>query len=556
MTRESPSLLSFPPKALLRSVLLTALSLCSIFSTNAQQQTVVYPGCDKVSYYRDFDTTDLSSWSKSDLSSLLETSHRAFLPYTDNDSKVDVWRALIDLDQGDAAGTVRLIYRNVDIPATPFGTSDTWNREHVWPKSRGVGQSGRDFTDIHHLRPSDWNVNAARSNKYFADCLDDNNGNTDNGCTVPATREAAADTASNSTVWLPPIDVRGDIARMLFYMDVRYSGTGGSSTTEPNLVLTNCPTDKDTWMGYLSELLAWHAQDPPDDRERTRNDGACARWQGNRNPFVDYPDLVQTMFATDEGCGGTVVVPTAPPTSPSSDNNNNNDSVPSICLSAGSLMVTGVNMDDPDAVELVALEDVPAGARIFMTDNAWTGTGFRTNEGTVSLVFPTNVPAGTVFGYGDSNLLYSNLWTTVSGSFRLSASGDTVIVYCEDNTGVFTPNTDFLSIVAISLSGDWLSSGLSNDQYGTTESAAPPNGLSMALPHRDNYHYKGITNGTRSELQAAIRNVSNWEGSNTNRFSFPTEPSFTVASSANTLWMNGAICFMTTLATLMLTGVV
>ena len=101
---------------------------------------------------------------------------------------------------------------------TDYGTCAYWNREHLWSRSHGVGSSGKDNTDLHHLRPSDCNVNTARSNKYFANCgivspLSE--------CVVPAHDEAANDTAKDTQTFLPPADRRGDIARAVLYMDLR-----------------------------------------------------------------------------------------------------------------------------------------------------------------------------------------------------------------------------------------------------------------------------------------------------------------------------------------------
>lgn len=149
------------------------------------------------------------------------------LPYTDADED-DVWKALADLDAGAEAETVRLIYSQQDVPILPRGTPDTWNREHVWPKSRGIGTSGADFTDIHHLRPADATVNTARSNLFFGEC--------DESCTSPAHQEAAADTAKDSVEFAPPESARGDVARALFYMSARYT-----ETNHPvGLRLTDC----------------------------------------------------------------------------------------------------------------------------------------------------------------------------------------------------------------------------------------------------------------------------------------------------------------------------
>jgi hypothetical protein len=54
-------------------------------------------------------------------------------------------------------------------------------------------------------------------------------------------------------------------------------------------------------------------------------------------------------------------------------------------LSPGDVMITAFNSDNPDAVAIVALNEIAAGATLFMTDNAWTGSAFRTNEGTLKV---------------------------------------------------------------------------------------------------------------------------------------------------------------------------
>ena len=95
--------------------------------------------------------------------------------------------------------------------------TDGWNREHVWPKSYGIGTSGDDYTDVHNLRACDWSVNSARGNLFFGEC----DPSLDSSCSSPAHSEAASDTAANSVLWMPPAAVRGDIARTLFYMEVR-----------------------------------------------------------------------------------------------------------------------------------------------------------------------------------------------------------------------------------------------------------------------------------------------------------------------------------------------
>lgn len=136
-----------------------------LVTKNSEAQTL-YSGCDKSSYYDQLPGTGVQDWARADIHELIQSTHRNSLPYTNNDGEEDVWDALIDLDrnigtdeeaQNPEETFVRLIYANVDIPAVPFGDPDNWNREHLWPKSRGVEGGGIDFSDVHHLRPSDWN---------------------------------------------------------------------------------------------------------------------------------------------------------------------------------------------------------------------------------------------------------------------------------------------------------------------------------------------------------------------------------------------------------------
>jgi endonuclease I len=311
------------------------------------------------------------------------------LPYTS--STDDVWDALIDLDSSD--GLIRLIYSEMPVNALEFGTPETWNREHLWPRSRGVQESGPDNTDVHALRPADCNVNSVRQSLFFGDCQDT--------CTSrPADQEAADDTARNSDMFLPPANQRGDIARAIFYMERRYSFDDEVDTE--NLELTDCPDAGATnQMAYLSDLLRWHEEDPPDDDERRRNERVCARWQGNRNPFIDYPQLVVSIYGSPAekpyDCGAFVdgedgTPPTGSPTTVATTGGETPAtgtpvSIPGNCsqLFAGDVQIISVTADNPDAVVLVALADLPAGLELYMTDNAWTGTDFASNEGTMKV---------------------------------------------------------------------------------------------------------------------------------------------------------------------------
>ena len=103
----------------------------------------------------------------------------------------------------------------------------------------------------------------------------------------------SAPPGANADSFEPRDAVKGDIARMLFYMDVRYAGADGV----PDLALVDEDSDSGPLLGHLCTLLSWHQADPVDDLERRRH-GRIAETQGNRNPFIDRPGLPPPSGAT------------------------------------------------------------------------------------------------------------------------------------------------------------------------------------------------------------------------------------------------------------------
>jgi len=370
-----------PSMSMRRMLIMIAMIAASALSnTNASTNESFAADCDHDEYYDGVDIYDRDA-----LHALTKSRHRHVLPYTSN-SQWDVWDALIDLDGIDSDGgngrLVHLVYRDADVTAEEYGTADTWNREHVWPKSRGVGGNGPDYTDVFALRPSDWSVNSARGKKLFGEC---GLVHPMSECKVPAHVEAAADTATDPSIWLPPKDVRGDLARSLTYMAIRYDGESDDDSDRLDLELSDCPDsppagDSSSLMGYLSILLKWHQEDIVDLKERQRNENVCKRWQGNRNPFVDYPELVDYYFGTESGYSGY----NCDNDSESNDGSSaNNDQCAG--LVPGDLMISGFKSDNPDLVSIVALVDIDDTATLYMTDNAYTGTALRSNEGVVKV---------------------------------------------------------------------------------------------------------------------------------------------------------------------------
>ena len=141
-------------------------------------------------------------------------------------------------------------YTSGNNPYTP----QTFNTEHVYPQSKL--RSNDAVTDLHHLRACDAEVNSNKSNYAFTD-----------GSGSYGIREGK---------WYPGDDWRGDVARMMLYLHIRYN---------ENLTI----------MGGTALFLAWNIEDPVSDLERQRNK-VIAEVQGNRNPFIDNPYLATLIW--------------------------------------------------------------------------------------------------------------------------------------------------------------------------------------------------------------------------------------------------------------------
>ena len=183
-------------------------------------------------------------------------------------------------------------YSGFSVPkSTPLDSSG-WNREHLWPRSRGNGdQLGPDDSDLFHVVPADASVNTQRSNLYF-----DTSSAADGGIVNPAHPEAPGNSRDTDS-WEPLASQRGDIARAMFYMAVRYDGT--EPNTQDMELVGRAPTGPQ--MGNLNTLLAWHAADPPDAAELARNDLIFTNYQHNRNPFIDHPEYAAAIWGSGPG---------------------------------------------------------------------------------------------------------------------------------------------------------------------------------------------------------------------------------------------------------------
>ncbi|MDT8414673.1 MAG: endonuclease [Flavobacteriaceae bacterium] len=185
---------------------------------------------------------------------------------------------------------VWLLYR--EEPRAKFLFQETssgtgfWNREHVYPRSRGGFNSIQDDdiadginfwwetnadslrhanSDAHHLRAADANENSSRGNQFYG----------------MGQYEGPSGNLGR---------FKGDVSRAILYMAIRYNGLD---------VVNGFPVAVGAF-GDLATLLQWHLADPPDDFEMNRNN-VIYTWQKNRNPFIDFPDMVDFIWGSRVG---------------------------------------------------------------------------------------------------------------------------------------------------------------------------------------------------------------------------------------------------------------
>ena len=233
------------------------------------------------------------------------TNHTEF-PYTS--TSTDVWDIMKEADEDpENPDNVIMFYSGFSWPkacqdtVTPPELCRTdvdgesklveWNREHIWSKSRGdFGTSVGAGTDLHHLVAAERNMNSTKNNRHYEDCNDGDDTNiVDRGY---------GNYTCNDWEFEPRDEVKGDVARMIFYMAVRYEGEIGDMV---DLEVVNDPdSSKESKLpvyGDLNDLLRWHIEDPVSEWEINRNQ-VIFTYQGNRNPFIDDPDLVFLVFGT------------------------------------------------------------------------------------------------------------------------------------------------------------------------------------------------------------------------------------------------------------------
>ncbi len=190
------------------------------------------------------------------------------------------------------SNNVILLYTGRSQAKSTFGGgANEWNREHTWAKSHGdFGNDPPCGTDAHMIRPTDVSVNSDRGNKDF-----DEGGQQ---------HSEATQCYFTEYTWEPRDAVKGDVARIILYMDVRYEGTNGELDLTAVDAVNTSPAPEH---GRLSTLLEWHEQDPPDAFEMNRNNVVYS-YQGNRNPFIDHPEFVNNIWNPSAGIAEKIIL--------------------------------------------------------------------------------------------------------------------------------------------------------------------------------------------------------------------------------------------------------
>ncbi len=273
---------------------------------------VALPAQPPPTYYNTVNTTS-GALLRSTLHAVIDDHTR--IPYTATGT--DTWNVLELADQAPSSSTQILdLYKNT-LYVKQGGGNTFYNREHTWPNSYGFpndGTTNYPYTDCHHLFLCDIAYNGARDNNPFMGGLASW---TEYTTAANAGQGGGSGTFPGNSNWWSSIAPaggwqtwggrKGDVARAILYMDVRYEGGthGTTGATEPDLRVTDdvnlinaSATGSNltiAYMGKLTTLLQWHQEDPVDTKEMAHTN-AVFTYQGNRNPFVDHPEWVACLW--------------------------------------------------------------------------------------------------------------------------------------------------------------------------------------------------------------------------------------------------------------------
>ncbi|WP_103191225.1 endonuclease [Formosa algae] len=356
----------------------------------------ITPPDDLQSYYNTVNFTKTGVELKADLTAVTTAKHVNELTYTPG-----VWEALkvTDLDPTDSDKVI-LVYGYDDTDGSTStdrtrdknsngGSTGQWNREHIYPKSLGtpnLGESGPG-SDALMLRPSDIARNSDRGNLKFADGTGTSFATTDG--------------------WYPGDEWKGDCARIIMYMYVRY----GEQCLPSNVGFGSSASTPDE---MIDLFLEWNVEDPVSDFEKQRNayhgDTSNTYAQGNRNPFIDNPYLATVIWGGDAAQnlwdGNTAEDDTEAPTMPTD-------------LASSDITATSTTLTWTASTDNVAVASY----------NVYLDGTFLVKAYTNSITISDLVP-GTTYAFSISAEDASSNVSATTAAVSVTTSEETVFDYC------------------------------------------------------------------------------------------------------------------------------
>lgn len=319
------------------------------------------------------------------------------------------------------------MYSNNNVPATAKPSS--MNIEHSVANSWWGGTKNDAYKDIVHLNPSNADANSRKSNYPLGKI---GNVTWDNGVTFVG-KPASGYGGGNNYVFEPHDDYKGDFARVFMYMFVIYDDINWDSAK-------GWMFDKSSDLMFkpwaYNMLLEWSAKDPVSAKETSRNDGVALE-QGNRNPFIDLPDLADYLWGSKRGEAYHLAGDHEPVIPDDPDPVNPDDPTTDPVHSAGTYVLVKNNSDFIVGHKYIVLADHDGDEAILSTENA--GKYFKHTSGAsysdsdITSV-PTDVAIVTPESAGSNYYLHIS---DIDGEFQgyLHAAGSKNVTYTD------TPST-------------------------------------------------------------------------------------------------------------------
>jgi endonuclease I len=435
------------------------------------------------------------------LRDIISTGH-VKLPYTS--SSFDVWDAYAVTDVRPSPNNTIIWDMYSDIPSgspaytftiftdqcgTAAAEGDCYSREHMMPNSWWGGlddASNPQYTDLHHLMPSDQYVNNRKSNYIIAETNSPSwtstNGSKIGSCSL---------SGFSGTVFEPINDYKGDFARALLYLATRYMdvmSTWRNNYTSYDSKYIIATTGGNYLQWYVDMLVRWHNQDPVSQKEIDRNNNIYYNTpQHNRNPYIDHPEYVCLVWTSANCATVPVIINVAnTPAFPApantvsvsadiTDNGSISSAVMQWCTD-GTSFGNSITMNLNTAPHYITASSIPAQAagttiyyRIIATDNEGNATTSAVYSYTVLKNEPTNHPTG--FGCGSTTSSSISLsWVDATGTvipdgYLIKASTVSAAAITDPVDGIAETDGSFVKNIAAGVQSVSFSGLLAGSTY-------------------------------------------------------------------------------------------